>query len=136
MSRYNMILAALLGLTALPLLLACNDDPLSAGNAQEPADQEHPVQLIPEWSFIAVGETARLRMVIPGRGNDAEIEGADKLEWESSDPTVAIVDGGEVRGLEPGSAVITAEFEGYRGSARVTVRDRQRLEPEEDGEIE
>lgn len=88
MSRYSMTLAALLGLAALPLL-ACNDDPLSAGDVEEPVDQEDPVQLIPEWNVVAVGETARVRAVIAGRGSDDETEGADKLEWESSNPAVA-----------------------------------------------
>jgi hypothetical protein len=55
-SRYNMTLAALLGLAPLRLVLACNVDPLSAGEVEEPLDREEPVQLLPEWNFIAVGE--------------------------------------------------------------------------------
>ncbi|MGD8698053.1 MAG: Ig-like domain-containing protein [Gemmatimonadales bacterium] len=139
MSSYNRILTALLGLAALPLFLACDEGPTGPEYRDTEWEKEEAVKLTPEWNFVAVGETVRLRATLPGHGDgvgDDGLDEAEKLEWESSNPAVASVDGGEVRGLEPGNVLITADSESYRGLARVTVRDRERYEPEEDGEIE
>ncbi len=38
-------------------------------------------------------------------------------------------------GREAGQVTITAEWEGHRGMARVTVQDPDRMEPEDDDEI-
>lgn len=134
MSRFNRIFSALIGLAALPLFLACDAGPTGPDYPDRKQDREEAAKLIPEWNFIAVGETVHLRAVLPGRGNgiDDGLDEAEKLEWESSDPAVAIVDGGEVRGLQPGNVVITAQFGGFRGSAQVTVRARSRYEPDDD----
>ncbi len=138
MSHYNKILA-LLGLAALPLLLACDDGPTAPGLNETPGEQEHAEQanalrVIPAWNSIAVGEWLRLRVILPGRGD----EGADRveqLEWGTSNPAVAIVNDGTVRGLKPGNVLISAEFQGYRGSAHVTVRAGEIHEPKEHDEI-
>jgi hypothetical protein len=45
-----------------------------------------------------------------------------QLDWRSSDPAVATVADGVVRGIAPGSATITATTEGRTGRASVTVR--------------
>lgn len=135
MSRYNRIFRALIGLAVLPLFLACDAGPTGPDYPDKQGDKEEEAKLIPEWNFIAVGETVRLRAVLPGRGNgigDDGLDEAEKLEWESSDPAVAIVDAGEVHGLQAGDVLITAEFDGYRASARVTVRDRRTDEPDDD----
>lgn len=143
MSRYNRILAALLGLAGLPLFLACDGGPTGPDYPDKTWETEDAEKLIPEWNFIAVGETVRLRAILPGqrsgRGGgigDDGLDEAEKLEWESSNPAVAIVEDGEVRALAAGDALIRAESEGYRGLARVKVRDRARYEPEQDGENE
>lgn len=41
--------------------------------------------------------------------------------WESDTPAVATVDAGLVTGVSPGSATISADFDGYIGTAVVTV---------------
>ena len=62
--------------------------------------------------------------------------GSDPVSLASSspNPAVAIVEDGEVRALAAGEALISAEGKGYRGLARVTVRDRAQHEPDEDGD--
>ncbi|MDF2507117.1 MAG: Ig domain protein group 2 domain protein [Microbacterium sp.] len=45
----------------------------------------------------------------------------DSLEWRSSDTTVATVEDGIVTGIAVGTATITADSEGKRGTATVTV---------------
>lgn len=140
MSRYNKILAAAVGLAALTLFMACDDGPTGLDQRETQVGEEDAVKLIPEWNFIVVGEWLRLRAILPG-GRDGGGEEAEKLEWESSNPTVAIVTDGVVRGLEPGTVLITAEFDGYRGSAHVMIRDRAQYRnhepdiPDEDDEI-
>jgi hypothetical protein len=128
MSRYSRTLGALIGLAALPLFLACQDDPLGpSGRLEEPETTD--VQVVPEWNLIEVGETVQLRALLPGARGDGDVE------WETSDPEIALVDGGEVVGREAGQVTITAEWEGHRGMARVTVQDPDRMEPEDDDEI-
>ncbi len=140
MSRYYKILAVLFGLAALPLFTACDDGPTGLDQRETQVGEEDAVKLIPEWNSIAVGERLRLQAILPGE-RDGGREVAKKLEWESSNPTIAIVSDGVVRGLEPGNVLITAEFDGYRGSAHVTIRDQegyedqQRDAPEEDDQI-
>ncbi len=113
MSRYSRTLGALIGLAALPLFLACQDDPLGpSGRLEEPETTD--VQVVPEWNLIEVGETVQLRALLPGARGDGDVE------WETSDPEIALVD---------------AEWEGHRGMARVTVQDPDRMEPEDDDEI-
>ncbi len=139
MSRYIKILAALFGLAALPLFTACDDGP--TGPHRETLGEKDAVRVIPEWNSIAVGERLRLQAILPRLGDGGQDE-AEKLKWESSNPTVAIVsDAGLVRGLEPGNVLITAEFAGYRGSAHVTIRegeqvdDRDRYLPEDERKL-
>jgi hypothetical protein len=124
MSRYSRILGALIGLVALPMILACQDNPMGLNGPPEQETTE--VRVLPEWSQIEVGETVRLSALLPGALGDGDVE------WESSDPAIATVFGGEVAGREAGEVTITADWDGHRGMARVTVRDRRQIEPEED----
>ncbi|MDX2122723.1 MAG: Ig-like domain-containing protein [Gemmatimonadota bacterium] len=73
-----------------------------------------------EAAEIAVGRTAQLAAVLKdAEGN--EIQGR-AVTWASSDGTVADVSGlGAVNGRKAGSATITAESEGKRGTFAVSV---------------
>jgi hypothetical protein len=126
MSRYSRYIGALIGLAALPLFLACEQNPMGPSDQRLPEQQTTDVKVLPEWTLIEVGETVQLRALLPGTRGDGDIE------WETSDPEIALVDGGEVQGRKAGQVTITAEWEGHRGMARVTVQNRRRIEPEED----
>jgi hypothetical protein len=53
----------------------------------------------------------------------AESDVSPYAAWSSSDESVAAVSGGVVSGLKPGTATITATYNGYRAKATVTVTD-------------
>jgi hypothetical protein len=125
MSRYSRILGALFGLAALPLFLACEDDPISPSRGRLPEQQTIAMRVVPEWARIEVGETVQLRGLLPGT------QRYGKIEWETSDPTIALVNDGEVLGRAPGEATITATWDGHRGMARVAVQDGERIAPED-----
>jgi len=77
------------------------------------------VEIRPEDPTIAVGTTVQLVGTAAG-GNGRTVEGL-VVYWSTSDPTVARVDAGKVRGLRAGTAEITATSDGRSAMTTVTV---------------
>jgi len=67
----------------------------------------------------AVGESGKLEAkVADDAGKPLAVKG---LDWETSDPAVARVVGGQVTAVGPGKAVITGTLDVIKGEAKVTV---------------
>ncbi len=77
------------------------------------------VEIRPEDPTIAVGTTVQLVGTAVG-GNGRTVEGV-VVYWSTSDPTVARVDAGKVRGLRAGTAEITATSDSRSAVTTVTV---------------
>lgn len=126
MLHYSRLLGALIGLAALPLFLACEDDPFGPSRGRLTEQQPAATKVVPEWARIEVGETIQLRVLRP------LTERNGKIEWATSDRTIALVNNdGEVLGRARGEVTITATWEGHWGMARVAVQDGERVEPED-----
>jgi uncharacterized protein YjdB len=88
--------------------------------AIDPAPLES-LELRPPSVTVEVNETAELRAIgafADGRREDVRMG----LEWASSDPAVARVAAGEVTGVAPGAAEVTARSGDISAATRVTVR--------------
>ena len=82
------------------------------------------VQLSRPDARLTVGERLTLAAAV-------NPEAAAPVEWQSSDPAVARVDGGVVTALAPGQATITAGADGLTAACTVTVQPAST--PETDG---
>jgi hypothetical protein len=122
MSRHTLYkLASVAALALLPL--ACRD--LGTGPkypVDKPAD--------PLARTMELGIDPKLATLAPGEGLQFEVtlRGAHTIPkgqpfiWESSDPSVAAVDGqGRLNALEPGEAVITVRYGEYEADAMIEV---------------
>ncbi len=80
----------------------------------------HAVTVVPETvSLYAIGAKASVRAkVVDAKGSAI---GDVKVEWTSSDPSIATVEDGYVVAHANGQAVVTAVVKGIRGSAKVRV---------------
>lgn len=122
MKTHTTLLSAALGLAALPLFLACTENPF------EPPDE--PITVSPRMVTLKVGQTLRFEACVwatnPG--------GKGEIAWNSSEPEVAkLLDNhGLVIAAATGSAVISAGCGEYCGTAFVTVIDPSGGEPEEE----
>lgn len=99
---------------ALLLLLACgeNTGPSSGGAVG--------LEIEPTEVAIKIGETRTLSVAfLDAEGGEVAAPGA--VEWSSSDEGVAVVEGGEVRGVAPGSARVTASSGRLSGEVDVQV---------------
>jgi len=77
------------------------------------------VTVSPTTAALTVGKTIALTATL--RGDSNRTLPGRAVVWSSSDASVAMVTDGEVTGVAPGLAVITASSEGKRGTATVTV---------------
>ena len=69
--------------------------------------------------LLAIGATQQLQLVM---GDASDILDDQSIEWTSSAPTVATVnDSGVVTAVGDGTATITAQWNGLRGTTLVTV---------------
>jgi uncharacterized protein YjdB len=71
----------------------------------------------------AAGETASLEVrVTDDAGQPLR---AKRVDWESSDPTVARVINGQVTAVGPGAVTVTATMDVIKGTAKVTVKRQE-----------
>jgi len=77
------------------------------------------VEIVPESPSIGAGSSVQLHAIPRGAGG-TRLEGR-VVSWSTSNPRIAAVSAGKVRGLRVGSAEITAMAEGKSGSTTVTV---------------
>lgn len=120
------------GLLALPLLLACGEDVAGPEDEQIRGDRAMNLEVTPSAAMIPVGGFVNLSAVL--YGVEGEVVARHSVDWSSSDPRVARVDGnGTVRGVAPGSASIKATGSGLIGHASVRVLGEDPIpdEPEE-----
>ncbi len=86
----------------------------------EPAQTEHiaveSVSVSPASVTLRINERQTLYATILPTNSSVRI-----ASWSSSDPTVATVSSGTVKGVSPGTAVITATADGQQASATVVV---------------
>lgn len=113
MFRHTHSLGALLILSAVPFLFACDDDSAILGPDHVAVEQLG----IPGSVTLEVGQAIRLTAA----GTDPD--GAKReIQWSSSNPQVATVsDRGVVRALAEGSVTITADCGSYRTFTTVQV---------------
>lgn len=113
MKPYAKLLAAVLVLSALPFLYACDENPYDP--------DQRPVIVSPAHSLIYVGQMVQLCATLNGPAVEAAA-GDHEVQWSSTDPSVAQVsENGWVRGIRPGTVIITGGCGEYCGTARVTV---------------
>ena len=113
MFRHTHSLGALLILSAVPFLFACDDDSAILGPNHVDLEQLG----IPQMVTLEIGQTVRLTAA----GTDPD--GAKReIQWSSSNPQVATVSHrGVVRALAKGSVTITADCGSYRTITTVSV---------------
>lgn len=82
------------------------------------------LSLVPgEVTLTALGEGVQLRAA--ARASDGEICDGASVEWSSSPASICIVDGtGFVTAGANGACTVTAETDGVRGSASITIEQR------------
>jgi hypothetical protein len=104
-------------LLALPVTLAACDS-----TAPDPPPRDQPtVRVLP--TLVSLDGGATVRLTIAFKQADGTILHPIGASWKSSDLAVATVaNGGMVRGGLPGTALITAHYQGAQGSARINVR--------------
>ncbi len=97
-----------------------------AGSATVTVMQEAASAIVtPALATLAVGDTLRLTAIALD-ANGHRVAGAE-FEWTSSDPSIARVDdSGLVRGVDPGSATVTATSGGEAAMAEITVPNPDR----------
>lgn len=122
----NSMISAALGLGALPLFLACSDEPTGLHDGNRDLEVAAYIDVSPRSAEIPVGGTIQLTATIRSADGEALGYGA---EWYSSDPGVATVNNGRVYGKRFGTAIITAGSNTMRAWAEVTV---SRMNEEED----
>lgn len=79
-----------------------------------------PISLSPPGATLKVGEALQLQAWLEDEAGDRH-EITNGATWVTREPTVASVVYGLVTGLQPGSTVISATYEGLTGSAAITV---------------
>lgn len=129
MKRARDLIGRVVAVVCVLLVTACGDD---KGTMTEPTPNPAPPQVEPE-PRVATVEIAPESVALSSVGSSAELTAVAKDEsgrvmvgvpfvWQSSDPTVAVVDSaGRVVSRAPGSAVVTAVAGGVPGHVPVTV---------------
>ncbi len=113
MFRHTHSLGALLMLSTVPFLFACDNDSAILGPGQVSADSP----VLPGSLTLEVGQTIRLSSA--GMNPDGARR---EIQWSSSNLQVATVSHrGVVRALAEGSVTITADSGSYRTSTTVKV---------------
>lgn len=72
-------------------------------------------------STVAVSATTQLTATASYFNDDADKDVSADATWDTSDPEVAVVEGGEVTGVSAGTATITATYRGASESIQMTV---------------
>ena len=80
----------------------------------ETPDNVTKVTVNPATCEVLIGESIKLEAVV-------EAEGSYKVEWLSTNPDIATVDGGTVTGVASGTAIVMAQVGGKTGSCTVNV---------------
>jgi hypothetical protein len=132
MTRNSLILSAALGLAALPLFLACSDDPMEPQGNRLAAEKPS-ITVSPGLIDVKVGQTIQLTATITDV--NGEVVARNAVHWSSSDPGVATVLNGRVHGKRPGHATITAGCSGMCGWAEVTVSEWDEGEEDTDNGV-
>lgn len=98
----------------LLLLFACGDNTGPSSGAVR-------LEIRPSDFALRIGETRALTAAfLDAQGGEVEAEGT--VKWSSSDETVVVVDeGGEIRGVAPGSAKVTASSGALSGDVDLLV---------------
>ena len=116
-SQYNRW-SLLRWLPALALVLLVGCETISAPDENEP----NAIALHPATAQLEEGDLFSVKVTDPTKSSDTPAVAGLQVSWESSDPSVATVAGGTVRGVAPGEARITAKTAGGKtASAQVTV---------------
>jgi hypothetical protein len=106
-----------LSLVSALALAACASTALDSGPSDDPAA----IALVPSLASIDGGATLRLTLTL--RQADGSVVHPVGALWRSSDVTVAsVAQSGLVRGGSPGTAEISAQWQGARTTAVVRVR--------------
>ena len=114
MFRHTHSLGAILLLVAVPFLSACEEDPTGIDYTDTDGAER---MAIPGAVTLEIGQIVWLTLA---SANDEGKKG--KIQWSSSDPTVARVSGqGRVQALAEGSVTITADCGTYCVYATVKV---------------
>jgi hypothetical protein len=132
MTRKSLIFSAALGLAALPLFLACSDDPVAPPSSRPTVDGPY-IEVSPGVIEMMVGQTIQLTATI--RDENGRIVSQNAVEWTSSDIGVASVLNGRVFGKRPGYVTITAGSRGMSGWAEVTVSEWDEGEDDTDNGV-
>src|SRR5215217_6780637 len=103
-------------ITSAAALAACKSDSISEPDAGPVSE----IVLTPPASALSAGVPTKIEAV--ARDSVGHILSGHAFNWSTSDETVARVSNvGEVTGIKPGTATITAATEGKSGSTSVTV---------------
>jgi hypothetical protein len=132
MTRKSLILSVALGLAALPLFLACSDDPFEPQSNRTAAEKPS-ISVSPGLIDMRVGQTIQLTATITDA--NGEVVTRNAVHWSSSDPGVATVLNGRVRAKRPGHVTITAGCNGLCGWAEVTVSEWDEGEDDTDNGV-
>jgi hypothetical protein len=92
----------------------------AANPPQKPTAQLTAFTVSPEQISLKKGETSLLQ-TLALYSDGSSTEGNNYAQWSSSQPSVASVENGLLRALEPGSSVITATYQGLSARANISV---------------
>jgi hypothetical protein len=125
-------LASVAALALIPL--ACNDlgtgPDYGSDASQDSSALTNMLRVDPDVATLDVGDVLQLEATI--RQRFKPFRGGDPLTWESSDPSVAAVDGeGRVQALGPGEATITVRYWQYEADVMIQV-----ITPYDDGWVD
>ena len=118
MKRHTLFLNLAVGIGMLSLILGCDREPMAPWGPTGSPDAADFV-VVPSVAQLEIG--GRVQLTAKMQGEDGAFK-PDAVNWYTSNPDVAQVDDGLVRGIAPGTAYIYADYEGLRAQARVTVR--------------
>ncbi len=109
--------ASLVLLLALPAIVGCR----GITSVEDPNDGPGVVQLAlePATAILFVGQMVQIRVAAGPNGTRPSL---GPMTWASTNPVVASVSGGLVRGVAPGRATITVSGPDGRGRAAIIVR--------------
>ncbi len=108
MKRSKTFIALALSSFALFGIASCN----SAGNSATSSAVSNTIELAEKSHEMIFGETYSLL---------AKTSSSEAITWESSDPSIASVDNGNVKAVGKGEAIITASVSGAKASCLIKV---------------